>query len=83
FHDHYREALKELIQAKIEHREPVAVEEDQPQPKVVNLMDALRRSLSEKEPAPRASDTRSERPARKSAAPKKSAATKTHRKKAS
>jgi DNA end-binding protein Ku len=72
FHDHYREALKELIQAKIEHREPIAVEEDQPQPKVVNLMDALRKSLAEKEPAPRQSDTR-ERPARKSAASKKTA----------
>jgi DNA end-binding protein Ku len=81
FHDHYREALKELIQAKIEHREPVAVEEDQPQPKVVNLMDALRKSLAEKEPAPRKSDAR-ERPARESEAPKKTASH-SHRRKAS
>ncbi len=64
FHDHYREALKELIEAKIEHREPVAVEDDRPQPKVVNLMDALRKSLAEKAPAPR--DT-PKRPARKPA----------------
>ena len=82
FHDHYREALKELIQAKIEHREPVAVEEDQPQPKVVNLMDALRKSLAEKEPAPRKSESRADRPARKSAAPK-TAAHPSHRRKAS
>ncbi|WP_443748468.1 non-homologous end joining protein Ku [Asticcacaulis solisilvae] len=81
FHDHYREALKELIQAKIEHREPVAVEEEQPQPKVVNLMDALRKSLAEKEPAPRKPEPR-ERPARKTAAPKK-AASHSHRRKAS
>ena len=82
FHDHYREALKELIQAKIEHREPVAVEEEQPQPKVVNLMDALRKSLAEKEPAPREAKARAERPARKTAAPKK-AASHSHRRKAS
>ena len=74
--------MKELIQAKIEHREPVAVEEDQPQPKVVNLMDALRKSLAEKEPAPRKSESRADRPARKSAAPK-TAAHSSHRRKAS
>ncbi len=79
FHDHYREALKELIEAKIEHREPVAVEEDKPQPKVVNLMDALRKSLAEKEPAARkdAAKPKAERP-------KKAAAHQTtHRRKAS
>jgi DNA end-binding protein Ku len=31
FHDHYREALKELIEAKIENREPVAIEDERPQ----------------------------------------------------
>lgn len=82
FHDHYREALKELIQAKIEHREPVAVEDDQPQPKVVNLMDALRKSLAEKAPAPRKAEERGERPARKASSPK-TAASHSHRRKAS
>lgn len=53
FHDHYREALKELIEAKIENREPVALEEDIPTPKVVNLMDALRQSLVEETPGAR------------------------------
>ena len=79
FHDHYREALKELIEAKIEHREPVAVEEDRPQPKVVNLMDALRKSLAEKEPAARKD---AEKP--KAERPKKATAHHaTHRRKAS
>jgi DNA end-binding protein Ku len=45
FHDHYREALKELIDAKAEHRAPRAVEAERPAAKVVNLMDALRESL--------------------------------------
>lgn len=44
FHDHYREALKELIDAKMEDRDPEYEEEEAPE-KVVNLMDALKRSL--------------------------------------
>lgn len=44
FHDHYREALRELIDAKMEGREP-EYEEDLPPAKVVNLMDALKKSL--------------------------------------
>lgn len=44
FHDHYREALRELIDAKLEGREPEYEEEAKPE-KVVNLMDALKRSL--------------------------------------
>jgi DNA end-binding protein Ku len=48
FHDHYREALQELINAKLEHREVREIEEDKPQGKVINLMDALRKSLNEK-----------------------------------
>ena len=49
FHDHYREALRELIDAKIDNREP-EYEEEAPQGKVVNLMDALKKSLSGKSP---------------------------------
>ena len=63
FHDHYREALQELINARIEHREPREVMEDKPTAKVINLMDALRQSLREKdgdEPA-----VEKEKPARK------------------
>jgi DNA end-binding protein Ku len=51
FHDHYREALKELIDAKAEHRPPRPVEEERPTAKVVNLMDALRESLKASRPA--------------------------------
>ena len=63
FHDHYREALQELINARIEHREPREVMEDKPTARVINLMDALRQSLREKdgdEPA-----VGKEKPARK------------------
>jgi DNA end-binding protein Ku len=79
FHDHYREALKELIEAKIENREPVALEEDIPTPKVVNLMDALRRSLAEDAPAGRqdtgkSSERKTRKPAAQKPAAKKSAA---------
>jgi DNA end-binding protein Ku len=45
FHDHYRDALQELINAKIENRKP-EYEEDIIEPKVVNLMDALKKSLA-------------------------------------
>jgi len=51
FHDHYREALKELIDAKAEHRAPRPVQEERPTAKVVNLMDALRESLKAQGPA--------------------------------
>lgn len=49
YHDHYREALQELIDSKIEHREPKFEKEEKPRGKVINLMDALRKSLNEKE----------------------------------
>jgi DNA end-binding protein Ku len=48
FQDHYREALRELIEAKQEHRKPVFAARPKPE-KVVNFMDALRRSLEQKE----------------------------------
>jgi DNA end-binding protein Ku len=55
YRDDYQAGLREIIDAKIEGREIVAVEEEAP-PKVVNLMDALRKSLdsisaSKKKPA--------------------------------
>lgn len=53
FHDHYREALQELINAKLEHRKPREVVEGKPAGKVINLMDALRKSLKEQKAAPR------------------------------
>jgi DNA end-binding protein Ku len=44
YHDDYQVGLREIIDAKIEGREVVAPEPEAP-PKVVNLMDALRKSL--------------------------------------
>ncbi len=44
YRDDYQEGLREIIDAKIAGREIVAAEVQEP-PKVVNLMDALRRSL--------------------------------------
>jgi DNA end-binding protein Ku len=46
YHDTYEEALRKMIDAKIEGEEIIATP-DVPQPKVVNLMDALRKSLDE------------------------------------
>jgi len=54
YKDEYQEGLREIIDAKIEGREVVAPEVEEP-PKVVNLMEALKRSLdrvSEKKKAP-------------------------------
>jgi len=45
FHDHYAEALQELIDSRVEHRAP-KIETERAAPKVVNLMDALRQSLA-------------------------------------
>jgi DNA end-binding protein Ku len=44
YKDEYREGLQEIIDAKIAGREVIAPEVEEP-PKVVNLMEALRRSL--------------------------------------
>lgn len=46
FHDRYSDALRELVESRIENREPV-IPEARPAAKVVNLMDALRASLRE------------------------------------
>jgi DNA end-binding protein Ku len=54
YKDEYREGLQEIIDAKIAGREVVATDVEEP-PKVVNLMEALRRSLdrvSENKKAP-------------------------------
>ena len=54
YRDEYQEGLREIIDAKISGREVVAAEVEAP-PKVVNLMEALRKSLdsigSKKKPA--------------------------------
>jgi len=47
FKDDYEAALRELIEAK-RHEKPLPVSEEKPRPKVVNLMDALRKSVESK-----------------------------------
>jgi DNA end-binding protein Ku len=44
FHDKYEDALRELIDAKAKHRQVKQIEEPQPSAKIINLMDALRKS---------------------------------------
>ena len=45
FKDSYEEALRELIDAKAEHRQVRQIEETRPAAQVINLMDALRKSV--------------------------------------
>jgi DNA end-binding protein Ku len=45
FRDTYTMALRELIEAKLEKRPPKEIEETPPASNVINLMDALRRSV--------------------------------------
>src|SRR5262249_44341360 len=45
FKDNYTIALRELIEAKQEHRKPREIEETPPASNVINLMDALKRSV--------------------------------------
>ncbi len=64
FQDDYESALRELIEAK-QKDVPLPAEEERPKPtKVINLMDALRESVS-KVKRPVASERRTAKPARK------------------
>jgi DNA end-binding protein Ku len=47
FKDEYSEAVWELIHAKIEHREPALVTGEPTTAKVINIMDALKRSVKQ------------------------------------
>lgn len=49
YKDDYESALRELIDAK-RSKSPLPVEEEKPRPKVVSLMDALKRSVNETKP---------------------------------
>ena len=67
FKDPYEAALRELIDAKIENRPPEAIEEPQLGAKVIDLMDALKRSVGGQGAARRLADqTRRRRPRRPS-----------------
>lgn len=59
FHDRYSDALRELVDSRLENREPV-IPEERPAAKVVNLMDALRASL--REPSASAANDSAEKP---------------------
>jgi DNA end-binding protein Ku len=45
FKDTYEDALRELIDAKVEKRAPQEIEETRPSAKVINLMEALKKSV--------------------------------------
>jgi len=82
FIDRYQEALRELVEAKVEGVEPAHAEEERPA-KVINLMDALKKSLSaEGAAAPAPAKKRAEQPAAKSGPAKAPAAAKAPAKKA-
>lgn len=77
FHDHYRDALRELIDAKLENRDPEYEEEEVPSGKVVNLMDALKKSLGATAPkgkrTPKAKIVRMAKPKKKPASKRRKA----------
>ncbi|SOD89176.1 Ku protein [Caenispirillum bisanense] len=51
FTDHYQEALRELIEERMQrHAGPVEKGKAKPKGKVINLMDALKKSIAEDEP---------------------------------
>jgi DNA end-binding protein Ku len=47
YHDRYRQKVKQLVDAKVQGREVVAPEEEE-EPAVVNLIDALKRSVAQR-----------------------------------
>ena len=74
FHDHYQEALRELVKAKLKGKLPEPLEAPKAT-NVVNLMDALKRSLGDKtKSAPPAKPAKKKPAAKRKAAPKKKAA---------
>jgi DNA end-binding protein Ku len=77
FKDSYTAALRELIKAKQEKRAPREIEEAPPVSNVINLMDALKRSVGKGGAAakPAAGGSKAKEPARKTASKSKSAKT--------
>jgi DNA end-binding protein Ku len=47
FHDHYQEGLMEIIRAKMKGKTPIISDKKKKPAKVVNIMDALKKSLEE------------------------------------
>jgi DNA end-binding protein Ku len=68
FHDRYQDAVIEMVKAKVKGQEPVIAQAPE-RGKVINLMDALRRSLGDEKPPAK---SKPRKPAAKPAAePKK------------
>jgi DNA end-binding protein Ku len=77
FKNQYDLALRELIEAKIEHRKPQQIEEPQLGAKVINLMDALKKSIGStatSAPKAKAGAKRAKVAAERAHAPKKTSA---------
>ena len=82
FSDDYREALKKLIDAKIEGKETVTTEEAEPTAEVIDLMSALQASVKKARGSGRGrSGTEKNAPPKKKSAGKKTAAKKSTAKK--
>jgi DNA end-binding protein Ku len=64
FHDRYQDALLEMVKAKVKGQEPVLAKAPE-RGKVINLMDALKRSIEEAKPA---AESRPRKPAAKAPA---------------
>jgi DNA end-binding protein Ku len=73
FKDHYEEALRELVEAKIKNLPIPEHEVEKKPPQVVDLMEALRLSLSRRSPASPVAETTDARPSAKSRGGKNSA----------
>ncbi len=65
FSDPYEAALRELIEAKMENRPPEAIDEPQIGAKVIDLMEALKRSVGGKATATRKAAAAAKKPAAK------------------
>jgi len=70
YHDHYREALLELIKAKTEGREVVVPESEAPG-QVTDIMEALRASLEEARKRKAGGESAADEPKRAAAKPRK------------
>lgn len=73
FHDHYEEALRELVQAKLKHRKLPELKEPRKSGEVIDLMAALKQSLGEKKGPSRRAAARKRKPARSTARKRKAA----------
>jgi DNA end-binding protein Ku len=75
FKDHYEEALRELVEAKMNNLPAPEPEVEKRAPKVVDLMEALRRSVAQRAPSAEATASSTVETSRTSDARKKTAAT--------